>query len=69
MASSDGRRIAVYCPSPTDLELDVDLTGFDVTAIDLATRAVLRPVVRNGDRSTIEQVPVNSDCLVLAERI
>jgi hypothetical protein len=69
MASPDGRRMAIYCPSPTDLELDVDLTGFDVTAIDLASRTVLRPVVHTGRPSTIKQTSVNSDCLVLAERL
>jgi hypothetical protein len=67
MASGDGRRIAIYSPYATDLVLDRDLAGFDVVAIDLSTRFVLRPRVQAGEPSMIEQLPVNADCLVLAD--
>ncbi|MEJ1156744.1 apiosidase-like domain-containing protein [Prosthecomicrobium sp. N25] len=68
MASADGRRIAVYCPAPTDLVLAADLAGWRVTAIDLEARAAFWPEVLPGAASTILQPALNADYLVLAER-
>jgi hypothetical protein len=68
MASADRSRLAIYSPSPTDLSVDLDLAGFAVTAIDLASRSIMQPVVRPGWPSVIEQPPTNSDLLILASR-
>ena len=67
-ASADGRRLAIYSPNPIALEVDRDLDGFEVTAMDLSARSVLRLRVRAGRPSVIEQPSVNADCLILADR-
>ncbi len=67
MANADRSRLAVYVPSPTDLEVEVDLTDYEVTAFDLSARAILRLAVRPGRRSIVELASVNTDCLLLAK--
>jgi hypothetical protein len=68
MATADGARLAIYSPTPTDLEVTMDLAGYTVTAIDLDTRAAFWPEVETGPRSTILQPRINGDYLVLASR-
>ena len=68
MATPDRSRLAVYCPAPTDLRFTVDLTGYDVRGIDLASRQAFWPVVDRGPRSLVRQPPMNGDGLILSER-
>jgi hypothetical protein len=68
MASADGRRLAIYSPGPFDIEVDMDLTGYDVSAFDLAERRAFWPQVEPGRPSLIVQPRVNADVLILAER-
>ena len=68
MMSPDRSRLAIYSPGPFDLEVDLDLTGWTVTAFDLAERLPFWPVVEPGLASLIVQPRCNADVLVLADR-
>jgi hypothetical protein len=67
VASADRTRFAVYSPSSADLVLDLNLASYDLIAIDLSTRQVIRPTIKPGSPSTIEQSGVNTDVLILGE--
>jgi hypothetical protein len=64
--NSSRTRIVIYCPYSFDLTLDVDLTGYNVIALDLASRRAIVPDVTAGAQSIIEMHRFNTDVLVLA---
>lgn len=68
MMSPDGGRLAIYSPGPFDLEVDLDLGGWDVSAFDLAERLAFWPLVEPGRPSLLVQPRCNADVLILAER-
>jgi len=68
MMDADRSRLAVYSPGPFDLEVDLDLDGWDVTAFDLAERRTFWPTVKPGRPSLLVQPRVNADVLILARR-
>jgi hypothetical protein len=68
MMDADRSRLAIYSPGPFDLEVDLDLTGWGVTAFDLAERRTFWPTVEPGRPSLLVQPRVNADVLILAER-
>ena len=59
-------KIAVYSPYSFDLELNVDLSGYDCVQIDLSNRRILTPDVVAGAASRVYMPPVNGDSLFLA---
>ncbi len=52
-ATPDLGTMAVYVPHPFDVELEVDLGGYAVTAWDLAHRRRVIPALRNGSAGTV----------------
>lgn len=67
-ANGDLTKLAIYCPYCFDVELDLDLSGFRVVAIDLASRRVMVPEVEPGRPSRIRMPGVNADVLFLADK-
>jgi hypothetical protein len=66
-ATPDARRIAIYVPYARRVTLKLDLSSYDVSAVDLAERRFLWPTPASGATSTIPLVEANSDVLLLAE--
>jgi hypothetical protein len=67
-ANQDRTRIAVYVPYSFDLELDLDLSGFDCVGIDLPSRRITTPDVQPGPRSRLAMHRFNTDVLFLATK-
>lgn len=68
-ARSDLALIVAYLPYPTDLRLNTDLAGYEITAVELEHRNVVRPEVEAGSSaSTVRMIELNSDCVVIASR-
>ncbi len=65
-ANTDHSKIAIYCPYPFGIDLDLDLTGYDVVGIDLETRRIVKPIVEIGAKSRIDMHRFNSDVLFIA---
>lgn len=66
--NATGTKLAIYCPYSFDIDLDVDLTGFQVIGIDLASRRITKPVVQIDGRSRILMHPFNGDVLLVATK-
>lgn len=64
--NSDGSKMALYTPCAYDIELDMDLSGYQCTLIDLANRRPMVPVVEAGVTSTVRMDMFNGDALFLA---
>lgn len=67
-ASADHATIAIYCPYSFDVELALDLTGYQVIGIDLETRRITQPQVETGRRSRIVMHRFNADVLFIATK-
>jgi len=68
-AAPDGSTIAVYIPFATQLELAVDLAGYDVQLINLAEREWVTPEVECGTgSSTVRMADFNADGLLIARK-
>ena len=64
--TQDRSKVAVYYPYSFDIELDIDLSGYRFTLIDLTTRRVMVPEVESGKTSCLRMHPFNADALFLA---
>jgi hypothetical protein len=62
----DGSKMALYTPCAYDIEVDMDLSDYQCTLIDLANRRPTVPVVEAGATSTIRMDMFNGDALFLA---
>jgi len=61
-------KLAIYSPYSFDIDLDFDLTGFDVVGIDLTARRVTQPDVQVGAKSRILMQQFNGDILLVATK-
>ena len=67
--STDSTRIAIYAPFTAEVEIGLDLSGYDFTALDLKERRFFTPEVKlTGGSSVIEMCDFNSDVLYLGLR-
>ncbi|MGA2614694.1 MAG: DUF4038 domain-containing protein [Spirochaetia bacterium] len=67
--SPESAKVAVYAPYAAELETSLDLSRHEAFFIDLAERAILRPVLRHGASGTRVSMPeVNADTLFVALR-
>lgn len=66
--SPDLSKFAVYAPYTFDLELNHDLSGYELIAIDLASKQVVVPDMQTGTPSVIKMPRVNSDFLFIASK-
>ena len=70
MSISIGKnKIAIYAPYNVDIELDIDISGYDFVMFDLENRIVARPEIStvNG-KSTIKMHDFNSDVLFIGTK-
>jgi hypothetical protein len=65
-ASPDLSILAIYAPYAFDLMINLDLSGYALTAIDLAHRQVITPELQPGTPSVIRMLGNNSDVLFIA---
>ena len=63
-----GSKVALYTPCAYDIEIDMDLSGYQCTLIDLANRRPTVPVVEAGVTSTVRMDTFNGDALFLAAK-
>ena len=61
-----GSKVALYTPCAYDIEIDLDLSGYQCTLIDLANRRPTVPLVEVGVTSTVHMDMFNGDALFLA---
>lgn len=66
-AAEDRSLLAVYTPYSNDVRLTADLTGYDVTVIELEGGRIIRPdITVSGGESKVHMVEFNSDVLLVA---
>ena len=64
--SEDTERIAIYAPYQVDITVGADLSGYNLTLINLKNRLFAKPVISvNSDRTVIKLSGFNSDVLIL----
>ncbi|WP_308635688.1 apiosidase-like domain-containing protein [Paenibacillus silvisoli] len=63
-------KIVIYAPYSNTIELDADLSAYNLTALSLGERSVLIPdvTVSGGGKTRIAMLQCNSDALIVAER-
>lgn len=67
--SKDSDRIVIYAPHNTDIEVNMDLSRYDWTLINLSDRIYTKPVVQCGaEKSVIKIHPFNSDVLLIGRK-
>lgn len=66
--SPDRTKLAVYLPYGFDIDLDIDLTGYDCVQIDLEKRRITTPKIIIGARSHVPMLRSNADSLLLATK-
>jgi hypothetical protein len=68
-ATPDLARVAIYSPGPAEVRLNLDLTRYDWTEIDLGRRRFGKPLVMERGGRTVFGMPLeNNDVLLLGER-
>ncbi|MDF2923809.1 MAG: hypothetical protein K0R57_2723 [Paenibacillaceae bacterium] len=66
-ANPDRSRVVVYVPYDNHVRLQLDLSGYEVTKLELASRNVMKPAVAVEDGiSIVEMSEVNADALIIA---
>ena len=64
--NDDGSKVVLYTPCAYDIEVDVDLSGYECILIDLVNRRPTTPAIEAGVTSTIRMDMFNGDALFLA---
>ena len=64
--SGDASKVVLYTPCAYDIEVAMDLSGYQCTLIDLANRRNTVAVVDTGEASTIRMNTFNGDALFVA---
>jgi len=68
-ASKNGDKVVIYIPYSVDVWVDMDLSGFELTLIDLVEKRIARPAIDVKEGSTrIRMQHFNSDVLVIGRR-
>ncbi len=68
-ATPDASHFAIYVPYAWDARLQMDLSEYEVVAVNLAERRFeYPPISREGDVSTIGMTQSNSDVLLLGHK-
>ena len=68
-ADTDLRKIVAYARYSCSMVFDCDLSGYEVSTINMADRRVWNPPVQVGNPSVVELPQHNHDMLVLALKI
>lgn len=67
-ATADMSKIVLYMPYNVPIRVGMDLTNYNWTAIDLASRQVIIPELDiNQEQSTIRMLDTNADILFVGE--
>jgi hypothetical protein len=67
--SNDSSKVAIYVPYNTDVKIDMDLSGYDLTLINLSENLFAKPaVVSTEGKSVIKMHSFNSDVLIIGVR-
>jgi hypothetical protein len=67
LAASAGREnVVAYAPHMTELDLPMELSGYEAVMVDLTDRRVMKPVLRKAGSVTVAAITdANSDALFL----
>ncbi len=66
--NADRTKLAVYSPYSFDIEVSMDLAGWNCRQIDMPTRRVMTPEVETGEVSRIRMHSQNADSLLIAQK-
>lgn len=64
--NADVSKVVLYTPCAYDIDVAIDLSGYDCTLIDLANRRHTVPVIEVGEVSKIGMNTFNGDALFIA---
>lgn len=68
-ADSCSDRLVVYIPYSRDVELNIDISGYCCTLLDIKGKVAITPEIESkGSRSIIRMSPFNSDTLFIARK-
>lgn len=64
--SSDSSKVVIYAPYNADLKVNMDLSGYDWTLINLSDKLYAKPVIKIEDNSSVIKMhDFNSDVLII----